>query len=110
MAHIDYLELCSAREIANLAFVDPAEVSRALRTLKEHGLVRLVDNPKNRKSSLVSLTPKGQELHGKIRSERGKIFDYWVSDLSEDERKQLDSTLRSIIRRVVMSAPQIIVS
>jgi len=37
IAHLDYLGTCSASEIANLAFVDRAEVSRALGNLEAHG-------------------------------------------------------------------------
>jgi len=108
MAHIDYLKVCSAREIANLAFVDPAEVSRALRSLEERGLVLREVNPKDRKASVVSLTDEGQRIHEKIRGERGQYFEDWVTDLSESEREKLYVMLRSIIRRIVMNAPQTI--
>lgn len=108
MAHINYLKICSAREIASLAFVDPAEVSRALRSLEERGLVRREVNPKNRKASLVSLTVEGQEVHKRIRGERGQYFEDWVADMSEDDREKLYVMLRNIIRRIVMKAPQAI--
>jgi DNA-binding MarR family transcriptional regulator len=108
MAHIDYLKVCSAREIANLAFVDPAEVSRAVRSLEERGLVRREVNPKNRKASIVSLTKEGKVVHKKIRGERGQYFEDWVTDLSETDREELYVMLRNIIRRIVTKAPQTI--
>lgn len=108
MAHVDYLGTCSASEVANLAFVDRAEVSRALNALEARGLVRRDPHPTKRNSRLVSLTEAGKKVHVMVRGERGKFFNDWVSDLSADERKQLDSGLRRIIRRVVTIAPHVI--
>lgn len=107
MAHVKYLGTCSASEVANLAFVDRAEVSRALSSLEARGLVRREPHPRKRNSRLVSLTEEGTEVYVAIRGERGKFFTDWLSDLSEDERKQIDSGLRQIIRRVVTIAPHI---
>jgi DNA-binding MarR family transcriptional regulator len=108
MAHVDYLGTCSASEVANLAFVDRAEVSRALNALEIRGLVRRDPHPTKRNSRLVSLTDEGKKVHRMVRGERGKFFNDWVSDLSAEERKQLDSGLRQIIRRVVSIAPHVI--
>ncbi|WP_052508056.1 MarR family winged helix-turn-helix transcriptional regulator [Sphingomonas hengshuiensis] len=107
MAHVHYLGLCSASEVASLAFVDRAEVSRALGSLEERGLVRREPHPTKRNSRLVSLTDEGKKVHLSIRGERGRFFTDWVSDLDEAERKQLDSGLRQIIRRVVTLAPHV---
>ncbi len=108
MAHVDYLGTCSASEVANLAFVDRAEVSRALTTLEARGLVRRDPHPTKKNSRLVSLTEEGKKVHVMVRGERGKFFNDWVADLSAKERKQLDSGLRRIIRRVVTIAPHVI--
>jgi DNA-binding MarR family transcriptional regulator len=108
MAHLDYLGTCSASEIANLAFVDRAEVSRSIHALEARGLVRREPHPNKRNSRLVSLTDAGKKVHVAIRGERGKFFNDWVADLTDDDRKQLDSGLRQIIRRVVTIAPHVI--
>ena len=108
IAHLDYLGTCSASEIANLAFVDRAEVSRALGNLEKRALVRREPHPKKRNSRLVSLTDEGKKVHVAIRGERGKFFNDWVADLTGPERKQLDSGLRQIIKRVVTISPDVI--
>jgi DNA-binding MarR family transcriptional regulator len=108
MAHVDYLGTCSASQVANLAFVDRAEVSRALTTLEARGLVYREPHPKKKNSRLVSLTEEGKKVHAMVRGERGKFFDDWVADLSAQERRQLDAGLRRIIRRVVTIAPHVI--
>ena len=88
MAHVDYLGTCSASEVANLAFVDRAEVSRALHALEGRGLVRRDPHPTKRNSRLVSLTEAGKKVHVMVRGERGKFFNDWIADLSEAERSQ----------------------
>jgi len=108
LAHLDYLKCGTSRQIANLAMVDPAEVSRALGTLETRGLVIREANPRNRKSSLVSLTDQGRVLHDAIREERGKFFEDWVSELSEEERTHFDAMLRSIIRGIIRTSPHMI--
>jgi len=108
LAHLDYLKQATSRQIANLAMVDPAEVSRALGTLETRGLVVREANPRNRKSSLVSMTEQGRALHDALREERGKLFEDWVSDLSQEDRSNLDAMLRSIIRGIIRTAPHMI--
>lgn len=108
VAHLSYLKKCSATEIANLAFVDRAEVSRALNTLEERGLVKREKMPENRKVRIASLTAEGMRVHDDIRKERSRLFAEWVADLSGEERDNLDSSLRSIIRRIVLTAPDMV--
>ncbi|CAN5485280.1 hypothetical protein BH09PSE4_BH09PSE4_03840 [soil metagenome] len=108
MAHVEYLGKCTASEVANLAFVDRAEVSRALSSLEARGLVRREPHPRKRNSRIVSLTEAGEKVHREIRGERGKFFDDWTADLSEEDRTQLDSGLRAIIRRVITISPHLI--
>jgi DNA-binding MarR family transcriptional regulator len=108
LAHLDYLKRGTSRQIANLALVDPAEVSRALGTLERRGLVVREANPRNRKSSLVSLTQQGRELHDALREERSNLFEHWVSDLTQAERTHFDSMLRSIIRGIIQTAPHMV--
>ncbi|MEP6785484.1 MAG: MarR family transcriptional regulator [Sphingomonadales bacterium] len=108
MAHLDYLGTCSASEVANLAFVDRAEVSRSIHALEARGLVRREPHPSKRNSRHVSLTDAGKKIHVAIRGERGKFFNDWVADLNDEDQKQLDSGLRQIIRRIVTIAPHIV--
>ena len=108
MAHLHHLGTASASEIANMAFVDRAEVSRALGQLETRGLVRREPHPTKRNSRLVSLTEEGRKVHLAVRGERGKFFNDWIADLSEAERSQLDAGLRRITKRVVTIAPHVI--
>ncbi|MCW6529091.1 MarR family transcriptional regulator [Sphingomonas sp. MMSM24] len=105
ISHVELMGRCSASEIAEAAFVDRAEVSRAVGVLERRHLVQREPNPRNRKSSLISLTDEGKRIYAAVREERGRMYEDWLSDLSEEERGQLDSELRRIMRRVVLTDP-----
>jgi DNA-binding MarR family transcriptional regulator len=107
LTHVEMIGKCSAAEVANVAYSDRAEVSRALGSLEKRGFVRREANPRNRKSSLVSLTDAGKAVHAAIRGERGKFYEQWLTDLSDAERVELNTSLEKITRRLVESAPHV---
>lgn len=106
LTHVEMIGKCSAAEVASIAYSDRAEVSRALGSLEKRGFVRREANPRNRKSSLVSLTDAGKAVHSAIRGERGKFYEQWLTDLSAAERMALNGALEKITRRLIESAPQ----
>ena len=108
MAQIFELQPCSAAEIASRALIDRAEVSRSLNSLESRGFVQREANPKNRKSSLVSLTEEGMRINHAIRGERGKFYNEWLADLSEQDRTEIDEGLCAIARRIVEKMPSAI--
>ena len=80
-------------------------MSRAIAALEERGLIQRETNPRNRKSSLVSLTAEGNKVHAVVRGERGKFYEQWLTDLDAAERAALDSGLAKITERIVQTAP-----
>jgi MarR family transcriptional regulator, organic hydroperoxide resistance regulator len=52
----------SARQVADIILQKQSTVSRILARMETQGLVRRVPNPDDRRSILVSLTPKGRRL------------------------------------------------
>lgn len=108
MAQIVELQPCNATQIASRALVDPAEVSRALRSLEKRGLIERHRNPRNRKSRVVVLTEEGERVRTAIRGERDEFYDQWVVDIAMDDRVKMDAGLRAIAKRIVSIAPHII--
>ena len=106
LTHVEMMGKCSAAEVASVAYSDRAEVSRAIGSLEKRGFVQREANPRNRKSSLVSLTDAGKAIHAAIRGERGKFYGQWLTDLSDAERVALNESLEKVTRRLVESAPQ----
>lgn len=107
LTHVEMMGKCSAAEVASVAYSDRAEVSRAIAALEERGLIRRETNPRNRKSSLVSLTAEGIAVHAGVRGERGKFYEQWLMDLDASERATLDAGLEKITERIVQSAPHL---
>ena len=105
LTHVEMIGKCSAAEVASVAYSDRAEVSRAIGSLEQRGFVQREANPRNRKSSLVSLTPEGKAVHASIRGERGKFYERWLTDLSDAERMALNAALEKVTRRLTESAP-----
>lgn len=105
LTHVEMIGKCSAAEVASVAYSDRAEVSRAVGSLEERGLVQREANPRNRKSSLVSLTAEGKAVHAAIRGERGKFYEQWLTDLNVAERAALNDGLDKVTRRLIESAP-----
>jgi len=107
LTHVEMIGKCSAAEVASVAYSDRAEVSRALGSLEQRGFVQREANPRNRKSSLVSLTAEGKGVHAAIRGERGKFYEQWLTDLSDGERVELNTALEKVTRRLIESAPHL---
>lgn len=105
ISHVELMKQCSAAEIAEAAFVDRSEVSRAVAALESRKLIQRDPNPRNRKSSLISLTPEGKAIYAMVREERAHMYEEWLEDLSGEDRAQLDTALRTVMRRIVLSNP-----
>ena len=106
LTHVQMIGKCSAAEVASVAYSDRAEGSRAVGSLEKRGFVQREANPRNRKSSLVSLTEAGKAVHTAIRGARGKFYEQWLTDLSDAERAAFNASLEKVTRRVIDSAPQ----
>lgn len=99
LAHLAVMGSRSASEVSAAALVDRAEVSRAVRELEVAGHVSRTDNPRNRKSSLLVLTPSGKGVFDRVNKQRRSFFETLTADLSKDDLEQLDGLLFLIARR-----------
>jgi DNA-binding MarR family transcriptional regulator len=99
LAHLAVMGSKSASEVSAAALVDRAEVSRAVRALEEGGFVERVDNPRNRKSNLLLLTPQGQCVYERVHKRRRAFFQSLTADISKDELALLDTLLLRMARR-----------
>jgi DNA-binding MarR family transcriptional regulator len=72
-------------------------VSTLIDRMSKQGLVKKIKVPKQ-KDLEIEITPKGRELHDRVRK-TSKVFDKAFIDLSEEDRKQLAQYLRLILSR-----------
>lgn len=87
-------------QIASLAWVDRAEVSRAFASLEKRGLTARRDNPGDRRTLILHVTKAGMELYRPLLKERALFHDTLMQDLSEQERAEFDHVLGKIARRL----------
>ncbi len=90
----------SAAQICVAFEVDRAEVSRAVARLLESGLVQR-GRARDRENRLIlTPTPRGAELHDRIKAKRREYFEWILQDLDAGEREALDGVLGRIAERV----------
>ena len=99
LAHLELMGARSASEISAAALVDRAEVSRAVSSMEAAGLLTRVDNPRNRKSSLLVLTPKAHEIYQRVSGQRRDFYGELMADISPNELKLLDELLLRMARQ-----------
>lgn len=88
-------------QVAELAWVDRAEVSRAAGALERKGLTSRRDNPQDRRSPILFLTDEGRRRHRATVRWRGAFHDSLLVDLSAEDRAILDELLGRIGGRVM---------
>ncbi|MBO9669343.1 MAG: MarR family transcriptional regulator [Sphingobium sp.] len=88
-------------EVASLAWVDRAEVSRAVSALETLGLVGRRDNPADRRASILSLTAAGERVYRDVLHKRRAFHERLLADLSAEERGTLDNLLARIGQRLL---------
>ena len=88
-------------QIADIAWVDRAEVSRAAAALERRGLTARRVNPQDRRTPILSLTDAGRDRYAAMAQARGAFHASLLVDLNQAERDTLDRLLARIARRLM---------
>jgi DNA-binding MarR family transcriptional regulator len=87
----------ASHELAELTGVNVMSVSRAVATLRRHGRIEVVRDPRNRRRKWLSLTEEGERLYAIMRPQSEKVAEYLFSDLAAGEVAQLATMLDRLI-------------
>lgn len=87
--------ICAADVINTLA-MDKTTVSRAITNLHAGKLISLAPNARDRRQTLVDLTPKGRRLHDKIAPLDEKVDKSFEAVLTDEEIQQFHSIMRKL--------------
>jgi len=93
MAQLAADDHASVRDLARQAWVDRAEVSRAVSALERRGLVLREKNKADLRSPRFSLTPAGKALCDEFHPRWVAFQHEFVSALSEEEITQINNML-----------------
>lgn len=83
-------------QLADALRIAPRSVTSVIDSLEEAGFVRRDIDPANRRSTLVSLTPDGQDAMARVGEIRRDVATRMFGVLSEKEQDQLADLLRAV--------------
>lgn len=87
-------------QIADSAWVDRAEVSRAVASLEKRGLVARLENPQDRRAPIHCLTKDGSKIYRRVLDIRKNFHGDLVADLTPEELELFDAVLLKLARKV----------
>ncbi|MBB4614180.1 MarR family winged helix-turn-helix transcriptional regulator [Novosphingobium taihuense] len=90
----------TVRQIAEAAWADRAEVSRAVASLEARGLASRLDNPQDRRAPILFLTKSGLQLYRRVLEMRGAFHEEVMADLDTEDREALDRILAKLAGRL----------
>jgi MarR family transcriptional regulator for hemolysin len=93
---IDYKGI-SQTEIAKRVFKDKASITRIIDLLESNGYVERIPHPTHGKMTQINITQKGNETIDMLKKEVPKFRDFAMKNISEDQKKETQAVLKSII-------------
>ena len=100
LATIDRHGPLTPSELAVRERIQRPTATRLIARLEETGFVDRTPDPLDRRSCVVSLTPAGGELLGRVRTRKDAYLARRLRDLDADERATLDRAA-AILERVL---------
>jgi DNA-binding MarR family transcriptional regulator len=100
LATIDRHGPLTPSELADRERIQRPTATRLIARLEETGFVDRTPDPADRRSCVVSLTPTGRELVGRVRLRKDAYLSRRLRDLDADERATLDRAA-AILERVL---------
>ena len=101
LAQLSRASPMSVRQLAEQAWVDRAEVSRAAAALEQRGCVERQANPKDRRSPLLFCTKAGMALAQKVLPSRLQFHASLTALLTPTQIEELESAMLVLARHCV---------
>ena len=87
-------------QTAESAWVDRAQVSRAIASLEKRELAARLENPQDRRAPIHCLTQDGSKVYRRMLDMRKSFHGDLVGDLTAEELEQFDAVLLKLARKV----------
>ena len=88
----------SAGQVAQRTAMDKVAVSRAVNRLLRSDRINRSFDEDDRRRSILSLSPEGEAIYGRIVPVAKRYEDALLKDLDDEEKKQLDAVLVKLTR------------
>lgn len=76
-------------DLTDLEGLNPTMLSRIVRKLDEHGLIRRLPDPSDLRAVRVEITAEGELVHQRIRDLRTSVLSEWLDQLPVDTARTL---------------------
>lgn len=94
------MERAAAHELCEATGMHPMNVSRAVATLRRNDRISAQPDPDNRRRKILSLTPRGRNLHRMLVPHVTKISDFLFESMSPLEVEFLGKLMSKLVRRL----------
>ena len=94
------------KELAEHEQISQAAISHLVKKLKNQDLIKSKKNPKDSRSTLVSLTAKGRRYLSSQGADIKSVFDEFLSELSDKELKQV-AEAQAILSRTLKQSTEV---
>ena len=91
----------SVRQLAEQAWVDRAEVSRAATSLERRGYIERRDNPKDRRSPLLYCSDKGLDLYRRVSPSRQDFHRSLTAMLGPEQANAMEAAMLTLAMQCV---------
>lgn len=86
----------SVGDITTLTMSTPGNITVVIRNLKRDGFVNSIPDPKDKRSSILSVTQKGKDIIEQLFPDHAKNLESYFEVLNDDEMETLFTLLRKL--------------
>ena len=86
----------SMREISDEMLVTPPNITGIIDRLESRGLIRRIAHERDRRATIIELTPKGKALQGDVAEKYRLFMQNSLRGLTADEQKALRDLLAKV--------------
>lgn len=97
----------SQQELADMMQKDKNSVTKLVDAIERKGFAVRNQNPDDRRSNTIILTPKAQELKLKAKTAGIDMLDMMLQDISEEEQRNFLMTLRKLSLNMSLATPDL---
>jgi DNA-binding MarR family transcriptional regulator len=101
LAQLSISSPASVRQLAEQAWVDRAEVSRAAASLERRGYIERQDNPKDRRSPMLFCTERGKALARKVSPIRQEFHRSLTDMLTPEQVEAIEAAMLLLAGRCI---------
>lgn len=104
---IELGETCySIKQLAEILNIDKSNASRAVSQLVDKGFAKSQSNPRDNRSLLVQITPKGKKQLIKLNEQQNQLFTEIMAQLPQQHVTELETSLARYNKAVMQAKSQ----